>query len=192
MAESLDPCVHRPEVRSGPRPPPRAFRPWQGEQLARNSDAPSLAPALPFPGLRGPVAGAAAGASPPATKPVNTSAAVAESRRDAFAESCPCTFKCPGILHGLRAIPECTFAPVILAFVLFTRARAPCPQNFTRMARSRRFSRLRRSGVHPATTDPGIPMFPPGGVTPPEPEKYGTLAARWSYSQRKVMYWLGM
>ena len=32
----------------------------------------------------------------------------------------------------------------------------------------------------------------PGGVTPPSPEKYGTLAARWFPSSRKVTNWLGM
>src|ERR1700686_5469688 len=42
MAESIDPWVQRPDVRSGPRPPPRAFKPWHGEQLARNREAPSL------------------------------------------------------------------------------------------------------------------------------------------------------
>ena len=41
-AESVDPCVQRPEVRSGPRPPPRALKPWHGEQLARNREEPSL------------------------------------------------------------------------------------------------------------------------------------------------------
>src|SRR5207249_10467596 len=60
------------------------------------------------------------------------------------------------------------------------------------MARFRRFSVLRRSGVKPFTSDPGAPVLPPGGVTPPGPEKYGTLSARWLYSQRKVMYWLGI
>src|ERR1700680_4575665 len=43
MAESVDPWIQRPEVRSGPRPPPpRALKPWHGEQLARNREAPSL------------------------------------------------------------------------------------------------------------------------------------------------------
>src|SRR5579862_1459108 len=42
ISASLDPCVHRPDVRSGPRPPPRAFNPWHGEQLPRNREAPSL------------------------------------------------------------------------------------------------------------------------------------------------------
>ena len=68
-----------------------------------------------------------------------------------------------------------------------------------------RFSVLRRSGnqvldgeplqvVNPLrqTNEPAVPWFPPGGVTPPEPEKYGTFAARWLYSHRKVMYWLGI
>src|SRR6185437_1593542 len=55
-----------------------------------------------------------------------------------------------------------------------------------------RFSFLRRSGTKPGTTEPGAPVFPPEGVTPPDPEKYGTLASRWLYSQRNVMYWLGI
>src|SRR6266849_8626027 len=68
-----------------------------------------------------------------------------------------------------------------------------------------RFSVLRRSGsqvfagepsqvVKPLrqTSEEGLPVLPPGGVTPPDPEKYGTFAARWLYSQRKVMYWLGI
>src|ERR1039458_2880004 len=42
IASSVDPCTHRPQVRSGPLPPPRAFSPWQGEQLARKREAPSL------------------------------------------------------------------------------------------------------------------------------------------------------
>src|SRR6266403_1854659 len=73
------------------------------------------------------------------------------------------------------------------------------------MAMVTRFSVLRRSGnqvfvgdplqvVKPLrhTSDPGVPVLPPGGVTPPDPEKYGTFAARWLYSHRKVMYWLGI
>jgi hypothetical protein len=51
-------------------------------------------------------------------------------------------------------------------------------QNLTIMAPVIRFSRLRKSGVNPGTTEPGAPVLPPGGVTPPEPEKYGTFAAR--------------
>jgi hypothetical protein len=42
ISSSVPPCIHLPEVRSGPRPPPRAFSPWQGEQLARNKEDPSL------------------------------------------------------------------------------------------------------------------------------------------------------
>jgi hypothetical protein len=34
----------------------------------------------------------------------------------------------------------------------------------------RRFSFLRRSGTKPATTEPGAPVIPPGGVTTPDPE----------------------
>jgi hypothetical protein len=75
-------------------------------------------------------------------------------------------------------------------------------QNFTSNANVNRFSIFRKSGdhnptdgLHPPTgatlpskhaNDPGFPLFPPG------PEKYGTLAARWLNSQRKVMYWLGI
>src|ERR1700741_3637138 len=78
-------------------------------------------------------------------------------------------------------------------------------QNFTRMAMVARFSVFRRSGnqvfdgepsqvVNPLkhTSPPGVPVLPPGGVTPPDPEKYGTFAARWLYSHRNVMYWLGI
>src|SRR6267142_1484386 len=36
------------------------------------------------------------------------------------------------------------------------------------------------------TSEDGLPVLPPGGVTPPDPEKYGTLAARWVYSHRNV------
>src|SRR5579872_702352 len=68
----------------------------------------------------------------------------------------------------------------------------PAPQNFTSNAMLKRFSSFTRSGVHPGTFTAGSPVLPPGGVTPPDPEKYGTLAARWLYSQRKVTYWLGM
>jgi hypothetical protein len=34
------------------------------------------------------------------------------------------------------------------------------------------------SGAQPGTSDPSAPCLPPGGVTPPGPLKYGTLAAR--------------
>src|ERR1700681_4938114 len=61
-------------------------------------------------------------------------------------------------------------------------------QNLTSTDRFNRFSSLRRSGAHPGTVEPRGPVFPPGGVTPPRPVKYGTFAARWLYSQRKVMY----
>src|SRR5207253_8418641 len=66
-----------------------------------------------------------------------------------------------------------------------------------RIATLIRSSVLRRSGNQVApegriTVEPSGPVLPPGGVTPPGPEKYGTLAARWLYSQRKVMYWLGI
>src|SRR5262249_38989513 len=65
-------------------------------------------------------------------------------------------------------------------------------QNFTNTAKVIRFSNLRRSGKKPGTNDPGGPVLPPGGVTPPSPAKYGTLAARWLYSARNVTNWLGM
>src|SRR3979411_2292452 len=73
-------------------------------------------------------------------------------------------------------------------------------QNLTRMDRLIRFSIFLRSGVNPGTKAPGDPQIfstigavgQDAGVTPPGPEKYGTFAARWSNSPRKVMYWLGM
>ena len=40
----------------------------------------------------------------------------------------------------------------------------------------------------PETVEPGAPWLPPGGVTPPVPEKYGTFAWRWLYSSRQVRY----
>src|SRR5690242_8372654 len=42
IAASVDPCTQRPEVRSGPFPPPLAFKPWQGAQFVRKRDPPSL------------------------------------------------------------------------------------------------------------------------------------------------------
>jgi len=48
----------------------------------------------------------------------------------------------------------------------------------TNSAQLIRFSVGRKSGVQPATVDPGAPLLPPGGVTPPGPAKYGTLAWR--------------
>src|SRR6266850_1798217 len=73
-------------------------------------------------------------------------------------------------------------------------------QNLTSMDRLIRFSIFLRSGVNPGTKAPGDPQIfstigaveQDVGVTPPGPEKYGTFAARWSNSPRKVMYWLGM
>src|SRR5580704_2289403 len=71
-------------------------------------------------------------------------------------------------------------------------------QNFTRIANVTRLSVLRKSGVQnepavgPGTSALGLPLFPPGGVTPPAPVKYGTLAARWTNSPRNVRNWLGM
>jgi len=44
-------------------------------------------------------------------------------------------------------------------------------QNFTMIAMFRRFSSLRKSGVHPGTTEPSGPILPPGGVMPPRPVK---------------------
>src|SRR5262249_59946758 len=49
---------------------------------------------------------------------------------------------------------------------------------FHENTRFRRFSIFLRSGAQLGTSDPGAPWFPPGGVTPPDPEEYGTLAAR--------------
>lgn len=47
----------------------------------------------------------------------------------------------------------------------------PLDQNFTRIANVTRFSVLRRSSAHPGMSALGLPVFPPGGVTPPGPEK---------------------
>src|SRR5689334_1361125 len=50
----------------------------------------------------------------------------------------------------------------------------------------------------PGTTDPALgPGIVVGNeltpdVIPPRPEKYGTLAWRYPYSARKVMYWFGI
>ena len=55
-----------------------------------------------------------------------------------------------------------------------------------------RFSRFRKSGAHPGTSNPGEPLSPPGGVIPPFPEKYGTFDALWLYSKRQVMNCFGM
>jgi hypothetical protein len=52
------------------------------------------------------------------------------------------------------------------------------PQNLTIKAKLSRFSSRTKSGVKPDTTDPGAPVFPPAGVIPFFPEKYGTFAAR--------------
>src|SRR5215467_13490783 len=81
-------------------------------------------------------------------------------------------------------------------------------QNFTRIAKFKRFSIFLRSGVHKPTAPqppggaelpskhtsaPGEPtVLPSGGVTPPRPDQYGTFAARCVNSHRNVMYWLGM
>ena len=66
-------------------------------------------------------------------------------------------------------------------------------QNMTNIAPVMRFSVLHQIGVPiRKRLSPAHPVFPPGGVTPPGPEKYGTFAARWLYSMRNVMYWLGM
>src|SRR4029077_7634777 len=63
-----------------------------------------------------------------------------------------------------------------------------------------RFSIFFRSGVKPGTRAPGEPQIfsttgavgHDVGVTPPGPEKYGTFAARWSNSERNVMYLLSV
>lgn len=41
----------------------------------------------------------------------------------------------------------------------------------TKRAKVTRFSVRRRSGMNPATVEPGAPVLPPGGVTPPGPAK---------------------
>src|SRR5438270_9209503 len=51
-------------------------------------------------------------------------------------------------------------------------------QNFTKIAIVPRSSVLRRSGVNPETIAPAVPLLPPGGVIPPGPLQYGTLAWR--------------
>src|SRR3569833_3735951 len=63
---------------------------------------------------------------------------------------------------------------------------------FTRTASATRGSLRTRSGDQSATCAPGIPWLPPGGVTPPGPAKYGTLAWRYVNSPRNVTNWLGM
>jgi hypothetical protein len=51
-------------------------------------------------------------------------------------------------------------------------------QNFTSSAKFKRVSDVSRSGRKFGTKDPGAPVFPPTGVTPPGPAKYGTLECR--------------
>src|SRR5581483_5369577 len=53
-------------------------------------------------------------------------------------------------------------------------------------------SSLRRSGDQFGTGTDGVPVFPPGGVIPPRPVKYGTFACRYPYSVRNVMYCRGI
>src|SRR3569832_1178285 len=65
------------------------------------------------------------------------------------------------------------------------------PHNFTSSAKVKRFSCLRRSGDHPGTSDPGAPLLPPGGVTPPGPAMYGMFTARCVNSAQKNTNWLG-
>jgi hypothetical protein len=91
MAESVDPWVQRPEVRSGPRPPPCALKPWHGEQLERNKEAPSLiVAALASAGLEVgfPVAVARmAWMSKPAPRAAKSTAAMPEGRPSAFCKA---------------------------------------------------------------------------------------------------------
>src|SRR5215475_11306176 len=81
---------------------------------------------------------------------------------DREGEECNCYSNPKHVLHiGLQINnPNCTI------------------QNFTRMAMEARSSVFRRSGNHPGIVVPGIPLFPPGGVTPPGPLQYGTFACR--------------
>src|SRR2546426_816310 len=72
------------------------------------------------------------------------------------------------------------------------RVRIRLDQNFTSKAVLIRVSDLTRSGEKPGTSDPAGPELPPGGVTPPGPAKYGTVAARRSISNRKVANCFGM
>jgi hypothetical protein len=70
----------------------------------------------------------------------------------------------------------------------------PCirPQYLMSMAAVMRSSVLTRSGAQPVIIAPGLPLSPPGGVTPFGPVKYGTLAARCVYSVRHVKKGRGM
>jgi len=94
-----------------------------------------------------------------------------------------------GSFFSTSALPSAACAPQFAAAQASIKSRSAIPvQNFTRIAMFRRFSTFRRSGVNPGTKDPGDPqmLFPitgvghseAGGVTPPGPEKYGTLAPR--------------
>ena len=63
------------------------------------------------------------------------------------------------------------------------------------MAIFNRFSLFTKSGAHPGPSGDErarSSLIAAGRVTPPGPEKYGTFAARWLYSQRNVMYSLGI
>ncbi len=62
-----------------------------------------------------------------------------------------------------------------------SRDRFKFYQSLTKKAAVMRVSELRKSGLKPSTGEPRAPpapLPPPGGVTPPLPEKYGTLAYR--------------
>jgi hypothetical protein len=65
-------------------------------------------------------------------------------------------------------------------------------QSLTIIAKINRYSFRTKSGVHPGTGIPGVPVLPPGGVTPPGPDQYGTLVWRYPASHRKVISSLGM
>src|SRR6202020_1238883 len=85
------------------------------------------------------------------------------------------------------------------------RRRRRESQNLTMTPAPTTTSRVRRSGNQspalqllvvasepPPTQLPGAPLLPPGGVTPPDPDQYGTLECRNVASVHQVIQSLGM
>ena len=88
------------------------------------------------------------------------------------------------------------------------RAKVGPPQNLTITPAPQMTSRLRRSGdqIPPSwaqssvpitlpllhTRLAGAPVLPPGGVTPPDPDQYGTFEWRKVASVHQVIHCLGM